>query len=360
MTDTTVARTDRLNSSGSVAKQVAHEKGSRVRSQLRLFAILVAACAAVALGVVPTASAAPKSSILTVDHDTPQQDTALVYSAAMRRTFAVTILKPRNTATPAPVLYLLNGAGGGEDSATWAARTDYVKFFADKNVYVVSPIGGAYSYYTDWVHTDPVLGVLKWQTFLTKELPPLINAHYNTTGVNAIAGISMAGTSVLNLAIAAPKLYRSVAAFSGCARTSDPVGQAYIRMVVESRGGANATNMWGPLNGPGWRANDPYLNAEKLRGTKVYMTTGTGLSGSHETLQNDGIDGDPVKLVNQQIVGGIIEAAMNQCTSQMAARLTQLHIPAQVTKRPTGTHSWGYWQDDLHRTWPQLARDLRS
>lgn len=343
-----------------LVKQCRRQKGSRVRSQLRLFAIVVAAFAAVALGVVPTAAAAPKSSIITVDHDTPQQDTALVYSAAMRKTFAVTILKPRNTSKPAPVLYLLNGAGGGEDSATWAARTDYVKFFANKNVYVVSPIGGAYSYYTDWERTDPVLGVLKWQTFLTKELPPLINSHYNTTGVNGIAGISMAGTSVLNLAIAAPKLYRSVAAFSGCARTSDPVGQAYIRMVVESRGGANPANMWGPLNGPGWRANDPYVNAAKLRGTKVYMTTGTGLSGSHETLGSEGIDGDAFKLVNQQVVGGIIEAAMNQCTVQMASRLAELRIPAQVTKRPTGTHSWGYWQDDLHRTWPQLARDLQS
>ncbi|WP_246284180.1 alpha/beta hydrolase [Gordonia asplenii] len=326
---------------------------------LAFSAVTLTAFAAVVSGVVP-AHAAPSSAILTVDHDTPQQDTALVYSQSMNRSIPVTILKPHDPSKPAPTLYLLNGAGGGEDSATWAARTDYTTFFAKKNVYVVTPIGGAFSYYADWQRKDPVLGVNKWETFLTKELPALINTHYKTSGVNAVAGISMAGTSVFNLAIAAPKLYRSVAAFSGCARTSDPVGQAYIRLVVETRGNGNPVNMWGPLDGPGWRAHDPYLNAEKLRGLKIYMTAGTGASGSHETLNSEGIDGDAFKLVNQAAVGGIIEVAMDQCTRQMAARLAQLHIPAHVTQRPTGTHSWGYWQDDLHNTWPYLARDLAS
>ncbi len=43
----------------------------------------------------------------------------------------------------------------------------------------------------------------------------------------------------------------------------------------------------------------------------------------------------------------------------MTTRLGQLGIPAKVTLRPNGTHSWGYWQDDLHRTWPSIERDLR-
>jgi diacylglycerol O-acyltransferase/trehalose O-mycolyltransferase len=25
---------------------------------------------------------------------------------------------------------------------------------------------------------------------------------------------------------------------------------------------------------------------------------------------------------------------------------------------PTGTHSWGYWEDDLHNSWPMLARSM--
>ena len=224
---------------------------------------------------------------------------------------------------------------------------------------MVTPIGGAFSYYTDWQRDDPVLSRNKWTTFLTDELPPLINSAFDTTRVNAIAGISMAGTSVLNLAISAPRLYRSVAAFSGCARTSDPVGQEYIRLVVQHRGGGNMVNMWGPLNGPGWRANDPYLNAEKLRGVKVYMTTGSGLPGAHERLDDKNIEGDPLTLANQAVLGGGIEVAIDICTRQMVDRMHQLKIPVQVNFRPTGTHSWGYWEDDLHQTWPKLARDLR-
>ncbi|GAC57867.1 putative mycolyltransferase [Gordonia hirsuta DSM 44140 = NBRC 16056] len=298
------------------------------------------------------------SRIVSMDKVGPQSERIVVYSAAMNRNVPLTVLRPRDTARPAPVLYLLNGAGGGEDEATWQEKTDYAQFFADKHVNVVTPIGGAFSYYTDWEHDDPTLGRNKWQTFLTEELPPLLDESLKTTGANAIAGISMAGTSVLNLAIAAPDLYRSAAAYSGCARTSDPLGQAYIRTVVEDRGRGDITNMWGPVDGPGWRANDPYLNAAKLRGTKVYLTTGTGLPGEYDTLGARLIDGDPAVLADQILLGGAIEASVYACTQQMREALAREKVDTTVITRPAGTHSWEYWQRDLHTTWPDIEKDL--
>ncbi len=337
----------------------------RVRPHRRRRAWVGAALAAIAAltAGVPAALAAPApepvaSRIETIIHDSPQQVTLVVYSQSMRRMIPVTVLRPRDASKPRPTLYLLNGAGGGEDSATWAAKTDYVTFFADKNVNVVTPIGGAFSYYTDWQRDDPVLGRNKWTTFLTKELPPLIDKEFETTRVNAIAGISMAGTSVLNLAISAPRLYRAAAAYSGCARTSDPLGQAYIRMVVADRGQGNITNMWGPVGGPGWRQNDPYVNAAKLRSTKVYMTSGTGLPGPYDRMNATLVGGNPLILANQVLLGGAIEAAVNACTREMVARMRSLHVPMRVLLRPTGTHSWGYWQSDLERTWPMIWKDL--
>ncbi|WP_029759777.1 alpha/beta hydrolase [Gordonia hirsuta] len=311
----------------------------------------------------PAAPAAPEqavvpSRIVSMDKVGPQSERIVVYSAAMNRNVPLTVLRPRDTARPAPVLYLLNGAGGGEDEATWQEKTDYAQFFADKHVNVVTPIGGAFSYYTDWEHDDPTLGRNKWQTFLTEELPPLLDESLKTTGANAIAGISMAGTSVLNLAIAAPDLYRSAAAYSGCARTSDPLGQAYIRTVVEDRGRGDITNMWGPVDGPGWRANDPYLNAAKLRGTKVYLTTGTGLPGEYDTLGARLIDGDPAVLADQILLGGAIEASVYACTQQMREALAREKVDTTVITRPAGTHSWEYWQRDLHTTWPDIEKDL--
>ena len=148
--------------------------------------------------------------------------TISVFSPAMDRNIPLEVILPADNSEPRPTLYLLNGAGGGEDSATWQRKTDVMNFFQDKNVNVVTPLEGAFSYYTDWVNDDPVLGRQKWQTFLTKELPPVIDAEFNTNKVQSISAISMTATSVLNLAIAAPGLYKGVGAYSGCAETSTP------------------------------------------------------------------------------------------------------------------------------------------
>ncbi len=167
-----------------------------------------------------------------------------VYSAAMDRTIEIDVQRAADTSAPRPTLYLLDGAGGGQDTATWQQRTTALEFLADKNVNVVQPVGGAWTYYTDWRAPDPVLGVNKWQTFLTDELPPLIDRALGANGTNAIAGLSMSGTSVLQLPIAAPGRYRAVAAYSGCAQISDPVGYNFVRTVVATGGGDTANMPW--------------------------------------------------------------------------------------------------------------------
>lgn len=288
----------------------------------------------------------------------PQAVRLTVASPALRREVGVEILLPADNSVPRPALYMLEGVDAGEKSSGWMTIGGAPAFFADKNVNVVTPLEGAFSYYTDWQKDDPVLGRNKWQTFLTRELPPVIDAQFGTNGVNSIAAISMTATSVLNLAISAPGLYRSVGAYSGCAETSTQPGQDYVRLVVGARGGADPTNMWGPFDGPGWRENDPVVNAEKLRGTALYVSTGSGLPGPHDNLQAPDVNGNPGALLNQIVVGGIIESAVNGCTHGLADRLNALGIPATFDFKPTGTHSWGYWQDDLHNSWPMIAGSM--
>ncbi|MFM9377673.1 alpha/beta hydrolase [Gordonia sp. VNK21] len=335
-----------------------------VRSRQLLRAVLVVLLAVTGTATVASpvsatpASAAQSARIISHQSTGAQSERLYVQSAAMGRAIALDVLRPADRSTPAPTFYLLNGAGGGEDSASWDVKTDYAQFFRGKHVNVVTPVGGAFSYYTDWQRDDPVLGRNKWQTFLTRELPPVLDDYLGATGRNAVAGISMAGTSVLNLAIAAPRLYRVAAAYSGCARTSDPLGQAYIRTVVEDRGRGDVTNMWGPLDGPGWKANDPYLNAARLRGTKVIMTSGTGLPGQYDTLGARLVNGDPLVLADQILLGGAIEATVYSCTQQMRQALTQAGVDQTVITRPAGSHSWQYWEQDLHTTWPAIAREL--
>lgn len=321
-------------------------------------------------GLTAPAHADDVSRIVKVQKVSAQEQTVTVYAASMKQSFPITVLLPKDASKPRPVFYLLNGGGGGEQVPTqvgvrgssWADFTTYKDFFRNKNVYVVTPTGGKYSYYTDWQRPDPKLGILKWQTFLTKELPPLLNQHYSTSGFNAVGGLSMSGTSVFNLAIAKPHLYRSVVALSGCARTSDPVGIEYVRLTIGDKPeNHRAYNMWGPVGGPGWIANDPYIQAPRLRGTKIYMTSSTGLPGPHDTVEGQSLKGAGLAgLGNQVVSGGAIELAVDVCTQQMAQRLGSLGIPYRFDLRPTGTHSWTYWQDALYNIWPSLARDLHT
>ena len=89
----------------------------------------------------------------------------------MDRVIPLQVIRPADGSVPRPTLYLLNGAGGGEDGANWLNQTDVLGFFADKNANVVIPAQGLLSYYTDWEKDDPVLGRNKWTTFLTRETP---------------------------------------------------------------------------------------------------------------------------------------------------------------------------------------------
>ncbi|MGW4530323.1 alpha/beta hydrolase [Nocardia sp. NPDC004340] len=310
-----------------------------------------------------TATADPANSaeshLVSIDRPGQRQEEFKVYSAAMGREITLQVLTAFDNSVPRPTLYLLNGAGGGEDAATWYRQTDIVSFFSDKNVNVVSPVGGKFSYYTDWQQDDPAIGRQKWETFLTAELPPIIDKALNTSGANAIAGVSMSATSALNMAILAPDRYRAVAAYSGCASTADDNSRKYIQMVLD-RGDADSRNMWGPPGDPDWARHDAVLNAEKLRGKALFISNSTGLPGPMDTLDSPSIGGRPATLANQIILGGLIEAATNGCTHQLADRLGALGIPAQVEFRPSGTHSWRYWEDALHRSWPMLEAALQG
>ncbi|PKV79204.1 alpha/beta hydrolase [Nocardia fluminea] len=289
----------------------------------------------------------------------------VVHSAAMAKAVTVAVLPAADRSAKAPVLYLLNGVDGGvgpagdwRDGGNWITRADADSFFAGKQVTVVMPIGGAGSYYTDWRADDPVLGRQRWTTFLTRELPGVIDAEFHGTGANAVAGVSMAGTAAFQLALAAPRLYTAVGSYSGCVSTSGPQGHAIVNTVVSGQNG-DPVNMWGQPGDPLWAANDPFLHAERLRGLAIYVSSGTGLPGALDTVDGPGLDGDSMKLVDQLIVGGALDAVTGLCTQQLAARLRDLAIPATVDLRPNGTHSWGYWRDDLRHSWPMFAAALR-
>src|SRR5262249_14802174 len=129
----------------------------------------------------------------------------------------------------APTFYLLPGIDGGDNldpgqswapgTKSWFGMTDIQGFFADRNVNVVSPLGGQFSWFTNWVADASK----QYQTYMTQELPPLINKEYKTNGRNAVGGLSSTGGTAVDYAVQAPGLYRAVGSYSGLLNPSaDP------------------------------------------------------------------------------------------------------------------------------------------
>ncbi|MFE3054596.1 alpha/beta hydrolase [Nocardia sp. NPDC059239] len=161
--------------------------------------------------------------------------------------------------------------------------------------------------------------------------------------------LSMGALSAVTQTIRHPELYRGVVAFSGCLDTVSASARLVIRNSVRWMGG-NPENMWGTDADPAWRAHDPLTNAPALRGKAVYVSAGSGIPGP-ESLTD--------QLMPQAVTfGAVLEYLVHGCTESFQRRLQDLGVPATVVFHPLGTHSWPYWQEDLHESWPILDAAL--
>lgn len=315
----------------------------------------------------------PQSWLEQVDHKNVLS--YLVHSPSMNRDIPIAVIPATDEAGQrvdnAPIIYLLNGAGGAEQNADWLKMFDTADYFKGKGVNVVIPQAGAFSYYTDWldenVQSTYINGPQKWETFLTKELPGPIEQTLKADNRRAIVGFSMSGTSSLVLPAHNPGFYDAAASFSGCAATSGIDSYNFARLTVNRAGGSDfktvtPEQMWGPMGGDYNRWNDALVNAERLRGTALYISTATGLAGRQD--QAGYLVGQPganelvasVASGQLQIEGGVIEAAINKCSHDIRAKLEHLGIPATYEFRNVGTHSWPYWRDDIQASWERTIK----
>lgn len=263
-----------------------------------------------------------------------------VYSPSMDRVISNDILRP-TSGGKLPTLYLLNGALGNEDGVGWLNSSSIAGFFEDKNVTVVIPIGGRFSFYTDWQSPDPVLGTNRWQTYLTDELPSAVHSQFGSTNRNAVAGLSMSGGPALDIAAHAPDVFAAAASFSGCPAPSNPLATMGITTMIAG-GLNNPFNMWGPPGSPAWRDHDPAVDVERLRGTALYVGASAGRPGP--------VDRIPVGAVPP--FGGIaVEALVNYCTSLFVDALNRSGVPATVSMRERGAHTWPLFEDQLREAW---------
>ncbi|MTE12045.1 hypothetical protein GLP40_04475 [Nocardia sp. CT2-14] len=249
-----------------------------------------------------------------------------------------------------PMLYMLDGLHASDDENGWTKNAGAESFYADKNVTVVLPVGGAARFYSDWKQSDNGKAY-KWETFLTRELPPLLDRDWRTTTVRGMAGLSMGGTAAMTLAARDPGFARYAASYSGLlALTTLGMPQA-IASAMRDAGGYNADAMYGTSTDAEWQSHDPYALAEKLKGLSLYVSSGSGLAGVRDVPS--GVPG-----VSTSWTGMALEVLSRFSSQQFVAKLNKLSIPVQVNYRPSGTHSWPYWDFEMRQSWPQAASAL--
>ncbi|WP_182358129.1 alpha/beta hydrolase [Tomitella gaofuii] len=283
----------------------------------------------------------------------PRLETWYVDSASMSRTIAVQVLRAADPEAPAPMLYLLDGVGSDLPSG-WITLGHADDYFRDKQVTVVMPTGAYGSMYTDWIADDPMLSRNKWETFLTSELPPLLEGGAHAipfNGKRGIAGLSMGASGALGIATLHPSLYSAVAGISGCYSSLSDAGYAMTKMTVETRRG-DVTKMWGARDNPEWARHDVLSHADALEGMAVYLSASPGIGRPGELEGPYGGD------VSAYLSGAVIEQFVYGCTQDLDRALDDVDADVRVDYLQDGLHGWETFGPQLAPAWRHMSRAL--
>ncbi len=198
-----------------------------------------------------------------------------------------------------PVLYLLHGLGGNEQSAAvdgeWSALQDLRRDHKVGDFLVVAPDGW------DTFYINSRDGKTLYGDFFLREFMPFIERTYRVQAGRAahgITGFSMGGYGALRIAFAHPELFGSVSAHSAVLMREPPMGVN----AGASSGNLAAqllTKVFGnPIDLKFWNLNSPFVlarkNAALLLKMKIYFDCGTedsfgfyrGATELHQTLDS--------------------------------------------------------------------------
>jgi len=143
-------------------------------------------------------------------------DTLALQSAYLKKATKFVVIQPSKQLNPQeryPVIYLLHGYGG--NYAQWSKTAPQLAKTADDlKIIIVCPDGGKGSWYFD----SPIDSSIRYESYITKELLPYIDANFPTIAnpkSRAISGLSMGGHGAMYLAIRHSDLFGAAGSTSG-------------------------------------------------------------------------------------------------------------------------------------------------
>ncbi|WP_063807106.1 alpha/beta hydrolase [Streptomyces scabiei] len=269
-----------------------------------------------------------------------------VSSPAMGMSIPVRVILPaswrKEPKVTFPVLYMFHG--GDDDYTSWTRETDVKALAKNSDVLIVMPDAGRAGYYSDWFAGAP-----RWETFHTDELVRLMEKKYRAGPSRAIVGVSMGGFGALNYAAHNRGMFRYVASMSSYVDLNDPVVRLELSLGTW-REGIDIREVWGdPVeNAEVWRAHNPAAMPRSFRGTHVHLSAGSGEPGPSDT-------GRPPDALLVSVVG---EAPLPKQTEEFERSLRSAGVDVTTHVYAPGTHSWPYWQSELHGIWPTVMKSL--
>lgn len=233
-------------------------------------------------------------------------DTVSIYSNAMQKGYKCVVIKPsmrQKEKKLLPAVYLLHGHGGWY--ANWIFRVKELKEYADQyQVLIVCPDGG----YNSWYIDSPVDSTVRFETYISKEVPAYIEKHYpviKDRKARAITGLSMGGHGGLFLG------FRHADVFGACGSMSGGVDLQPFKK--------------------NWQLS------QKIGDTINYASNWKNYSVI--TV----IENYPKDSLNIIIDCGT-EDFFFDVNKGLHDKMLQLKIPHEYIERP-GKHDWNYWRN---------------
>ncbi|MCH7400978.1 alpha/beta hydrolase [Belliella kenyensis] len=247
-------------------------------------------------------------------------DTIEVYSQAMKKSLKATVVKPSGSEEKDqefPSVYVLHGAWGGYlDWHRNVRKPNLLQDLADLyQIILITPGVAPFSYYYD----SPLMDSVKYETYISKELIPYVDANFPTINdrkSRGIVGLSMGGHGAMMISAKNPDLFIAAGSMSGV-------------MNIDVRT---------------WVGNEATQAERKKSQQEMLGEINYDYPFSEYTA---------VGLVDQMKENGIellIDCGIDDFLIETNRQLHQLLLdngtPHQYIERP-GAHTWDYWTDAL-------------